>query len=82
GPLIFGHAHPRIVEAVQRQAEVGTSYGTTTQLEIQLAEKIVQSVPSIEVVRMVNSGTEAGMSALRLARGATGRDKILKFEGC
>ena len=82
GPLIFGHAHPRIVEAVIRQSEMGTSYGASTELEIELAEKVVDAVPSIEVVRMVNSGTEAVMSALRLARGFTGRDKIVKFEGC
>ena len=82
GPLIFGHAHPQIVSAITRQAELGTSYGASTELEIQLAEKVVQAVPSIDVVRMVNSGTEAVMSALRLARGITGRDKIVKFEGC
>jgi glutamate-1-semialdehyde 2,1-aminomutase len=82
GPLIFGHAHPRIVEAIIRQAELGTSYGASTELEIELAEKVVNAVPSIDVVRMVNSGTEAVMSALRLARGITGRDKIIKFEGC
>lgn len=82
GPLIFGHAHPEIVSAITRQAELGTSYGASTELEIQLAEKVVQAVPSIDVVRMVNSGTEAVMSALRLARGITGRDKIVKFEGC
>lgn len=82
GPLIFGHAHPEIVEAVKNQAELGTSFGAPTKLEITLAEKVVQAVPSMEVVRMVNSGTEAGMSAIRLARGITGRDKILKFEGC
>jgi glutamate-1-semialdehyde 2,1-aminomutase len=82
GPLIFGHAHPEIVTAITRQAELGTSYGASTELEIQLAEKVVAAVPSIEVVRMVNSGTEAVMSALRLARGITGRDKIIKFEGC
>ena len=82
GPLIFGHAHPYIVEAITRQAELGTSYGASTELEIELAEKVVNAVPSIDVVRMVNSGTEAVMSALRLARGITGRDKIVKFEGC
>lgn len=82
GPLIFGHAHPRIVEAVAWQAEMGTSYGASTELEIELAEKVVNAIPSIEIVRMVNSGTEAVMSALRLARGITGRDKIVKFEGC
>ncbi|MBT3921146.1 MAG: glutamate-1-semialdehyde 2,1-aminomutase [Nitrospina sp.] len=82
GPLIFGHAHPQIVSAITRQAQLGTSYGASTELEIQLAEKVVHAVPSIEIVRMVNSGTEAVMSALRLARGITGRDKIVKFEGC
>ena len=82
GPLIFGHAHPRVVEAIIRQAELGTSYGASTELEIELAEKVVNAFPSVEVVRMVNSGTEAVMSALRLARGITGRDKIVKFEGC
>ena len=82
GPLIFGHAHPRVVEAIIRQAELGTSYGASTELEIELAEKVVSAIPSVEVVRMVNSGTEAVMSAIRLARGITGRDKIVKFEGC
>jgi glutamate-1-semialdehyde 2,1-aminomutase len=82
GPLIFGHAHPEIVTSIARQAELGSSYGASTELEIQLAEKVVQAVPSIELVRMVSSGTEAVMSALRLARGITGRDKIVKFEGC
>ena len=82
GPLIFGHAHPTVVEAIIRQAELGTSYGASTELEIELAEKVVSAIPSVEVVRMVNSGTEAVMSALRLARGITGRDKIVKFEGC
>ena len=82
GPLIFGHAHPQIVDALKRQAELGTSYGASTELEIELAERVVTLVPSLEVVRMVNSGTEAVMSAIRLARGVTGRDKIVKFEGC
>jgi glutamate-1-semialdehyde 2,1-aminomutase len=82
GPLIFGHAHPEIVEAICHQAGLGTSFGAPTKLEIILAEKVVQAVPSMDVVRMVNSGTEAVMSAIRLARGITGRDKILKFEGC
>ena len=82
GPLIFGHAHPQIVEAVQRQAELGTSYGASTELEIELAERVISSILSIELVRMVSSGTEAVMSAIRLARGVTGRDKIVKFEGC
>lgn len=82
GPLIFGHAHPKIVEAVRRQAELGTSFGAPTALEVELAEKVVAAVPSIETVRMVSSGTEATLTALRLARGFTGRDKIVKFEGC
>ncbi len=82
GPLIFGHAHPQIVEALKRQSELGTSYGASTELEIELAEQIVSLVPSIEAVRMVNSGTEAVMSSVRLARGVTKRDKIVKFEGC
>ena len=82
GPLIFGHAHPQIVDALKRQAELGTSYGAPTELEIELAEQVVSLVPSLEIVRMVNSGTEAVMSAIRLARGVTERDKIVKFEGC
>ena len=82
GPLIFGHAHPRIVDAVSRQAQLGTSFGAPTELEIELAQKVVAAVPSIESVRLVSSGTEAALSALRLARGFTGRDKIVKFEGC
>jgi glutamate-1-semialdehyde 2,1-aminomutase len=81
GPLILGHAHPRVVAAVQEAAERGTSFGAPTEIETALARKVVEIVPSIDVVRMVNSGTEATMSALRLARGFTGRDKILKFEG-
>jgi len=82
GPLIFGHAHPKIVEAICRQAKLGTSFGASTELEIDLAQKIVEAVPTIETVRMVSSGTEATLSALRLARGFTGRDKIVKFDGC
>lgn len=82
GPLIFGHAHPEVVEAVKNQADLGTSFGAPVELETILAEKVVRAVPSIDVVRMVNSGTEAVMSAVRLARGITGRGKILKFEGC
>ena len=82
GPLIFGHAHPQIVEALKRQVELGTSYGASTELEIELAERVVSLVPSLEMVRMVNSGTEAVMSAIRLARGVTEREKIVKFEGC
>jgi len=82
GPLILGHAHPEVIEFLQNVVESGTSFGAPTELEIQIAEKIVEMVPSVEMVRMVNSGTEATMSAIRLARGATGRDKIIKFEGC
>ncbi len=82
GPLIFGHAHPRVVSALQEACGKGTSFGAPTQIETELAELIVASVPSIDMVRMVNSGTEATMSAVRLARGFTGRDKVLKFEGC
>jgi len=82
GALILGHAHPAVVEAIQRQATFGTSYGACHALEVELAEKIKHSFPSIEKLRFVNSGTEAGMSAIRLARGATGRERIVKFEGC
>ena len=82
GPLILGHAHPRVIEAVESAARRGTSYGAPTALEAQMAELICDRVPSIEQVRMVNSGTEATMSAIRLARGATGRELIVKFEGC
>jgi len=82
GPLILGHADPQVTEAIQVAAARGTSYGAPNELEIQLAEEIVNAVPSIEMVRLVNSGTEATMSAIRLARGITGRDKLLKFEGC
>jgi len=82
GPLILGHAYQPIVEVIQRTAELGTSYGAPTLLETEMAELIVSMVPSIEMVRMVSSGTEATMSAIRLARGVTGRNKILKFAGC
>ncbi len=82
GPMILGHAHPRVVEALQRAAERGTSFGAPTALEVELASLIVEAVPSVELVRMVNSGTEAVMSAIRLARGYTRRDKVIKFEGC
>lgn len=81
GPLIMGHAHPQVVESVKRTAEKGTSFGAPTEIETEMAALVCERVPSIEIVRMVNSGTEATMSALRLARGYTGRDKILKFEG-
>lgn len=82
GPMILGHAHPRVIEAVQRAAADGTSYGAPTELEIRMAETICSIMPSIQMVRMVNSGTEATMSAVRLARAFTGKEKIIKFEGC
>jgi glutamate-1-semialdehyde 2,1-aminomutase len=82
GPLILGHAHPAVVEAIQKQAACGTSYGAPTELEVELAQMVIDLVPSVEMVRFVNSGTEATMSALRLARAYTGRHKIIKFEGC
>ncbi len=82
GPMIAGHAHPEIVAAVKKAADDGLSYGAPTAIEIEMAEKVCQLLPSIEMVRMVSSGTEATMSAIRLARGFTGRDKIVKFEGC
>ncbi|HYN84119.1 MAG TPA: glutamate-1-semialdehyde 2,1-aminomutase [Pyrinomonadaceae bacterium] len=82
GPMILGHADPEVVEALTEALKNGTSYGAPTRLEIEMAEEIIDSVPSVEMVRMVNSGTEATMSALRLARGATGRSKVVKFEGC
>ena len=82
GPMILGHAAPEVIDALHAALGAGTSYGAPTELEIEMAEEIIDAVPSIEMVRMVNSGTEATMSALRLARGATGRDKIVKFEGC
>ena len=82
GPAIVGHAHPAVIKAVQDAAERGLSFGAPTEGEIEMAEEICKLVPSIEQVRLVSSGTEATMSALRLARGATKRDKIVKFEGC
>jgi glutamate-1-semialdehyde 2,1-aminomutase len=82
GPLILGHAHSSVVKAVKEAAEKGTSYGAPHRLEIELAQMVIKAYPSIEKVRMVNSGTEATMSAIRLARGFTGRDRIIKFEGC
>ena len=81
GPLVLGHAHPRVVEALERAVRRGTSYGAPTPLEVELARVIIGSVPSIELVRLVNSGTEATMSAIRVARAFTGRDKIVKFAG-
>ncbi len=82
GPLIHGHANDQVVEALKKATEMGTSFGAPTLAENELAKLVIERVPSIEIVRMVNSGTEATMSALRLARGYTGRSKILKFEGC
>ncbi len=82
GPLILGHAHPAVVAALQEAAPRGTSYGAPTSLEVELAQAVIDLAPSIEMIRFVNSGTEATMSALRLARAYTGRDKIIKFSGC
>jgi len=82
GPMLLGHNHPQVIEAIKTQLDKATSFGTPTELEIKLADKICSIVPGMEMVRMVNSGTEATMSAIRLARGYTGRDKIVKFEGC
>jgi glutamate-1-semialdehyde 2,1-aminomutase len=82
GPLILGHAHPAVLRAVREAAAKGTSFGAPTRLEVELAERVCAALPSLERVRFVSSGTEATMSALRLARGATGRRRILKFEGC
>jgi glutamate-1-semialdehyde 2,1-aminomutase len=82
GPMILGHGHPAVVEAVQKAILEGFSFGAPTEREIELAEEILKLVPSMEMVRLVSSGTEAGMSAIRLARGATGRSKFIKFEGC
>ena len=82
GPMILGHGHPAVLEAVQRAAIEGFSFGAPTEREVELAEEILSLVPSMDQVRLVSSGTEAAMSALRLARGATGRSKIVKFEGC
>jgi glutamate-1-semialdehyde 2,1-aminomutase len=82
GPMIVGHANAEVVDAVKQAAEKGLSYGAPTEIEVSMAEKVCELIPSIEMVRMVNSGTEATMSAIRLARGFTGRDDIVKFEGC
>ena len=82
GPMILGHGHPAVVDAVRKAALEGFSFGAPTEREVELAEEILSLVPSMDMVRLVSSGTEAGMSAIRLARGATGRSKILKFEGC
>ena len=82
GPMILGHAHPKVIEAVKKAADDGLSFGTPTPFETTVADKICELVPSVEMIRMTSSGTEATMSAIRLARGFTGRDKIVKFEGC
>jgi glutamate-1-semialdehyde 2,1-aminomutase len=82
GPMILGHRHPAVVDAIIAVLARGTSFGAPTDLEIRLAEMVIDAVPSVDVVRMVNSGTEATMSAIRLARGATGRDLVIKFDGC
>ena len=82
GPLILGHRHPAVIEAVTAVLERGTSFGAPTDLEVQLAQMVIDAVPSVEIVRMVNSGTEANMSAVRLARGVTQRELIIKFDGC
>ena len=82
GPMILGWGHPEVVGRLRAQIDLGTSFGAPTQLEVELAQLICDAVPSVELVRMVNSGTEATMSALRVARGFTGRDKVVKFVGC
>src|SRR3954447_6829270 len=82
GPLILGHRHPEILAALQCALDIGTSFGAPTEQETELASAISDAVPSVEMVRLVNSGTEATMSAIRVARGFTGRDLIVKFEGC
>ena len=82
GPMILGHGHPAVLQAVRRAAQDGLSFGAPTEREVDLAEEILSLMPSMDMVRLVSSGTEAGMSAIRLARGATGRSKIIKFEGC
>ncbi|HEY6998767.1 MAG TPA: aminotransferase class III-fold pyridoxal phosphate-dependent enzyme, partial [Candidatus Binatia bacterium] len=82
GPLILGHAHPRVVQVVQRRALQGFTFGAPTMLEVELAEAVAAAIPSIDKLRLVSSGTEATMSAIRLARAFTGRSKIIKFDGC
>lgn len=82
GPMIIGHSHPKVLDAIREQMDFGLSFGAPTEVEITMAEKVCELVPSMDMVRMVSSGTEATMSAIRLARGYTGRDKIVKFEGC
>ena len=82
GPMILGHRHPKVVSAIEAVLSRGTSFGAPTDLEVELAEMVIDAVPSVEMVRLVNSGTEATMSAVRLARGVTGRDLVVKFDGC
>src|SRR5664279_5159447 len=82
GPMILGHAHEPVVKAIQEYAAYSTSFGAPTELEVEMAELIISMVPNVDLVRMVSSGTEACMSAVRLARGYTGKNKIIKFEGC
>ena len=82
GPMVLGHAHPEVIEAVGAIIHKGLSFGAPTMIETEMADKVCELVPSLDLVRMVSSGTEATMSAIRLARGFTGRDKIVKFEGC
>jgi glutamate-1-semialdehyde 2,1-aminomutase len=82
GPLLLGHRHPVIIEALERALDIGTSFGAPTEAEVEFAEQIHRAMPSVELVRLVNSGTEAAMAAIRVARGFTGRDLIVKFEGC
>ncbi|MDY6987263.1 MAG: glutamate-1-semialdehyde 2,1-aminomutase [Thermodesulfobacteriota bacterium] len=82
GPMILGHRHPKVISAIEEVLARGTSFGAPTDLEVELADMVIEAVPSVEMVRMVNSGTEAAMSAVRLARGVTGRDLVVKFDGC
>jgi len=82
GPLILGHSHPEVVAAIERATRDGVSFGASTPSEAELAELVVEAMPSVEMVRFVSSGTEATMSAIRLARGFTKRNRIIKFEGC
>ena len=82
GPLILGHAHPAIVQAIQESSAKGTTFGAPTRVEVELTERIQEAFPSMEMMRLVSSGTEATMSALRVARGYTGKKNIIKFEGC
>ncbi|MDD5775938.1 MAG: aminotransferase class III-fold pyridoxal phosphate-dependent enzyme, partial [Candidatus Omnitrophica bacterium] len=82
GPLMLGHSHPVVTEAIRQAAGRGTSYGAPTEMEVEMADILIEAIPSLQMVRMVSSGTEAVMSAIRLARGYTGRNKIIKFAGC